>query len=138
MVQGRSTPVRPVVPPTRRCGDSVASAAPPSTSPASGAGSSIIRRPLLRWLWAGLGGPVPVTGGTGREGLGDGDRRWVTAFFVDLVDSSHLATRLDPEDTRDVLRTYQGAVGEVTGSTAPWPGSRATGVRLFRVARRPR
>ena len=61
----------------------------------------------------GLGGPVPVTGGTGREGLGDGDRRWVTAFFVDLVDSSHLATRLDPEDMRDVLRTYQGAVGEV-------------------------
>ena len=61
----------------------------------------------------GLGGPVPATGATGRDGLGDGDRRWVTAFFVDLVDSSNLATSLDPEDMRDVLRTYQGAVGEV-------------------------
>ncbi len=61
----------------------------------------------------GVGDRVPATLGTGRDGLGDGDRRWVTAFFVDLVNSSNLTTRLDPEDMRDVLRTYHGAVGEV-------------------------
>ena len=42
------------------------------------------------------------------------ERRQLTVMFVDLVGSTQLSRRLDPEDLRDVLRSYQNAVsGEV-------------------------
>jgi class 3 adenylate cyclase/predicted ATPase len=45
----------------------------------------------------------------------DAERRQLTVMFVDLVGSTALAARLDPEDMRDVLRSYQDAVtGEIT------------------------
>jgi class 3 adenylate cyclase len=44
---------------------------------------------------------------TGAAFLQDAERRQVTVVFCDLVDSSRLSTRLDPEDLRDVLRAYQ-------------------------------
>ncbi len=47
------------------------------------------------------------------EPLGGGDRRWVTAEFVDLVSSTRLSGQLDPEDLRDVLRDYHSVVGEI-------------------------
>src|SRR5262245_4586051 len=37
----------------------------------------------------------------------DGERRQLTVLFCDLVDSTALSTRLDPEELRDVVRTYQ-------------------------------
>jgi len=43
----------------------------------------------------------------------DGERRQLTILFCDLVGSSALATRLDPEDWQDVLRAYQRRAGEV-------------------------
>jgi len=43
------------------------------------------------------------------------ERRQLTILFCDLVGSTDLSRRLDPEDMRDVLRSYQNAVGrEVT------------------------
>jgi len=43
-----------------------------------------------------------------------GERRQVTVMFVDLVGSTALSTRLDPEDLSAVLRDYQNAVaGEI-------------------------
>jgi class 3 adenylate cyclase len=36
-----------------------------------------------------------------------GERRQVTALFADLVDSTTLVDRLDPEDVADVMRGYQ-------------------------------
>jgi class 3 adenylate cyclase len=54
--------------------------------------------------------PPPSGGGvsdTGAAFLQDAERRQVTVVFCDLVDSSRLALRLDPEDLRDVLRAYQ-------------------------------
>ena len=39
-------------------------------------------------------------------------RRSLTLAFVDLVDSTAFATRLDPEDLRDVLNGFQAAVAE--------------------------
>jgi len=43
------------------------------------------------------------------------ERRQLTVLFCDLVGSTELSRRLDPEDMRDVLRSYQNAVGrEVT------------------------
>ena len=42
------------------------------------------------------------------------ERRQITVMFVDLVGSTALASRLDPEETREVLRAYQNAVtGEI-------------------------
>ena len=38
----------------------------------------------------------------------DGERRQLTVLFADLVGSTELAGRLDPEALRDVLRAYQG------------------------------
>jgi class 3 adenylate cyclase/predicted ATPase len=37
----------------------------------------------------------------------DAERRQLTVMFCDLVDSTALSGRLDPEDLRDVLRAYQ-------------------------------
>lgn len=37
------------------------------------------------------------------------ERRQLTVLFCDLVGSTQLATRLDPEELRDVIRSYQAA-----------------------------
>lgn len=42
-----------------------------------------------------------------------GDRRQITVAFCDLVDSTVLAERLDPEELRDVVGTYQAACAQV-------------------------
>ena len=41
------------------------------------------------------------------------ERRQLTVLFCDLVDSTALARQLDPEDYRDVVRTYQATCGAV-------------------------
>jgi class 3 adenylate cyclase len=40
------------------------------------------------------------------------ERRHLTVMFCDLAGSTHLSTRLDPEDMSDVIRAYQEAVSE--------------------------
>ncbi|MGH9807588.1 MAG: adenylate/guanylate cyclase domain-containing protein, partial [Terriglobia bacterium] len=37
----------------------------------------------------------------------DGERRQLTVMFCDLVGSTALSTRIDPEDLRDVIRAFQ-------------------------------
>src|SRR5437763_4334265 len=37
----------------------------------------------------------------------EAERRQLTVLFCDLVDSTALASRLDPEDLREVVRAYQ-------------------------------
>jgi class 3 adenylate cyclase len=39
-----------------------------------------------------------------------GERRQLTVMFCDLVGSTALAARLDPEDMGDLIRTFQGVV----------------------------
>ena len=39
-----------------------------------------------------------------------GERRQVTVLFCDLVGSTGLSARLDPEDLREVISVYQGCV----------------------------
>jgi len=46
----------------------------------------------------------------------EAERRQLTIMFCDLVGSTPLATRLDPEDLRDVIGAYHRAVAEVIGS----------------------
>jgi hypothetical protein len=43
----------------------------------------------------------------------DAERRQLTVLFCDLVDSTRIATQLDPEDYREVVRAYQTACAEV-------------------------
>jgi len=40
----------------------------------------------------------------------DGERRHVTVLFSDRVNSTELASRLDPEDWRDIAAEYQSAM----------------------------
>src|SRR5439155_4328861 len=43
----------------------------------------------------------------------DAERRQPTAMFCDLVDSTVLSSRLDPDDLREVIAAYHRAVAEV-------------------------
>ena len=43
----------------------------------------------------------------------DAERRQLTVLFCDLVDSTALASQLDPEELREVVRAYQGACAKV-------------------------
>jgi class 3 adenylate cyclase len=43
----------------------------------------------------------------------DAERRQLTVLFCNLVDSTALASRLDPEDLRTVVRAYQAVCAEV-------------------------
>jgi len=56
-------------------------------------------------------GPAPkipaATSGGGTPTPREAGRRFVTVLFCDLVDSTMLSQRLDPEDLRDVYRGYQ-------------------------------
>ena len=45
----------------------------------------------------------------------EAERRQLTVLFCDLVGSTELAARLDPEDLRDVMRAYQAACADVIG-----------------------
>ena len=62
-------------------------------------------------VWTG--GPSPMTS----PGMGGGtpaaERRQLTVMFCDLVDSTSLSRRLDPEDFREVIRAYQATCAEV-------------------------
>src|SRR3984885_3180945 len=44
------------------------------------------------------------------------ERRQVTVMFVDLVGSTELSARMDPEDLREEIRAYQKCVGETATS----------------------
>lgn len=50
---------------------------------------------------------------TNESTLSTAERRRLTVMFVDLVGSTALSTRLDPEDLRKVIRTYQIVVAGV-------------------------
>ena len=62
--------------------------------------------------------PAAVPGTTSLQ-LSEAERRQLTMMFVDLVDSTALAARLDPEEMAEVLRSYQSAV---TGAIARFEG----------------
>ena len=51
--------------------------------------------------------------------LSEAERRRLTVLFCDLVGSAALASSLDPEEMRELIRAYQDGV---TGETARWDG----------------
>jgi class 3 adenylate cyclase len=40
----------------------------------------------------------------------EAERRHLTVMFIDLVDSTALSEKLDPEDMREIIRSYQNTV----------------------------
>ena len=60
------------------------------------------------------------------SGTTEAERRQLTVMFVDLVGSTALSGRLDPEDMRALLQRYQSAVADVieanNGYLANWLG----------------
>src|ERR1700745_2149120 len=77
------------------------------------------RRKLLRAI-ANLQGiekgaatvAVPITPPAASPPLDAAERRQVTVMFSDLVDSTALSARMDPEDLREVISAYQKCVAE--------------------------
>jgi class 3 adenylate cyclase/predicted ATPase len=72
------------------------------------------RRRLLDAI-AALGSPLPnppPPAGEGRVGA-EAERRQLTVMFCDLVGSTQLSARLDPEDLREVIAAYHRAVAEI-------------------------
>jgi class 3 adenylate cyclase len=76
------------------------------------------RRRLLDAI-AVLGADVPIAAVTGASAPADAERRQLTVMFCDLVGSTALAARLDPEDLREIIGTYHCAVAD---TAAPFDG----------------
>jgi class 3 adenylate cyclase/predicted ATPase len=61
--------------------------------------------------------PLPNLPPLAREGRvgGEAERRQLTVMFCDLVGSTPLATRFDPEDLREIVGAYHRAVADTVG-----------------------
>jgi class 3 adenylate cyclase len=72
------------------------------------------RRKLLEAI-ATIGGTVPTALSTAFNATApaDAERRQLTVMFCDLVGSTELSSRLDPEDLREVIAAYHRAVTEI-------------------------
>src|SRR5215472_12746391 len=55
--------------------------------------------------------PPPATAASGS--VGEAERRQLTVMFCDLVGSTALSTRFDPEELREEIRAYQNTVSGV-------------------------
>jgi class 3 adenylate cyclase/tetratricopeptide (TPR) repeat protein len=76
------------------------------------------RKRLLKAI-AGLAGagPAAISGGDRDSTAGaEAERRQIAVMFVDMVDSTPLAERLDPEDMRQVLRRFHEVCGAEIGA----------------------
>src|SRR5712691_3626846 len=56
---------------------------------------------------------TPAASPSAQSHTSDAERRQPTVLFCDLVDSTTLSSRLDPEDLREVVRAYQEACAKV-------------------------
>jgi class 3 adenylate cyclase len=70
------------------------------------------RKRMLRAIGALAEAPVASE----RRARADAERRQLTVMFSDLVGSTALSSRLDPEDLREVIAAYHRAVADVVRS----------------------
>jgi class 3 adenylate cyclase len=73
------------------------------------------RLKLLRAVAALRAGQTPVSPEITPAARTDAERRQVTVMFSDLVGSTALSARMDPEDLREVISAYQKCVAETVG-----------------------
>src|SRR3954452_19175784 len=75
------------------------------------------RRKLLAAIAALRSDAPPVAAQVAPAGAvsADAERRQLTVMFCDLVGSTALAARLDPEDLREVIGAYHRAVADMVG-----------------------
>ena len=59
------------------------------------------------------GAASPAVGVATEVLRGEAERRQLTVMFCDLVDSTTLSARLDPEDLGEIIRDYQQAAAEI-------------------------
>ena len=72
------------------------------------------RRKLLDAIAALVAvGPAAETAAAVAPAPADAERRQLTVLFCDLVGSTALSSRLDPEDLREVIAAYHRAVAEI-------------------------
>jgi class 3 adenylate cyclase/predicted ATPase len=71
------------------------------------------RRKLLAAIAGLQGNAAPSIAAPSIEEGSAAERRHLTVMFCDLVGSTELASRLDPEDLREVIAAYQRAVADV-------------------------
>jgi class 3 adenylate cyclase/tetratricopeptide (TPR) repeat protein len=83
------------------------------------------RRRLLKVI-AGRSTEVAQSKASSPEGLGDAERRQVTVLFSDMVGSTALSGKIDPELLGGLIRRYQdavaGAIGRYGGFVAKFMG----------------
>ena len=78
------------------------------------------RKRLLKAVAALASPAAPLPAATPISPVADAaERRQLTVMFSDLVGSTALSARLDPEDMREVIRAYQGAC---SGAVARYDG----------------
>ena len=92
-------------------------------------GVSIGHRKRLLKAIAALAGPAPAPPAAATpipQAADAAERRQLTVMFCDLVGSTAMSARLDPEDMREVIRAYQdacsGAVARYDGFVAKFMG----------------
>src|SRR6202011_1851183 len=75
------------------------------------------RRRLLDAI-AAPGTPAPAAASPNAPTSASAERRQLTVMFCDLVSSTELSARLDPEDLREVIAAYHRAGAAVVRSLA--------------------
>lgn len=77
-------------------------------------------------VWLGRADQTEPDGGHSRPSTPEAERRQLTVMFCDLVGSTALSERLDPEDLREVIRAYQelcaGVIRRFDGYIAQYLG----------------
>jgi len=61
-------------------------------------------------------GPLPSSAIVAAPHVEEAERRQLTVMFCDLIGSTELSARLDPEDLREVIAAYHRAVADVVGN----------------------
>jgi class 3 adenylate cyclase len=70
---------------------------------------------LLRADGSAKAPPAEASSTTPKSAQDTAERRQVTVLFADLVGSTALAGRMDPEDLREIISAYQKCVAETVG-----------------------
>src|SRR6516164_6753288 len=73
------------------------------------------RRKILRAIAELPAAPAPAETATEPVPRDEAERRQLTLMFCDLVGSTALSARLDPEEMWAVIASYQACIGEVIG-----------------------